>query len=65
MGEYAEYELQREMRRGIKTSAYTSPITRNPVATYCPECGKGIRPIAGQIRESMNQHMKAKHKTRG
>ena len=36
----------------------TSP--RNPKVARCPVCGKGIRAIAGEIRESLEMHMKAK-----
>lgn len=61
MGEYAEYQWQREMFRGMKDRPRQRK-GRNPIAAHCPICGKGIRPIGDQIRESMAAHMKAKHK---
>ena len=61
MGEYAEYQLQYEMRRGTRHTVRPRS-GRNPIEAHCSECGKGIRPIAGDIHESMKQHMKAKHK---
>ena len=60
MGEYAEYQMAYEMRRGTR-HVERERTGRNPIAAHCSECGKGIRMIAGDIRESMNQHMKAKH----
>ena len=58
MGEYAEYEMARERRYGRDPSTHDG--RRNPVAALCLHCGKGIRPIAGRIEESMAQHMKSK-----
>ena len=61
MGEYAEYQLAHEMRRGFKAKPRDSkPVPRNPIAAYCPNCGKGIRPIDGCMSESMAAHIKAK-----
>ena len=61
MGEYAEYAWQREMCRGIKSKFWDGkPRPRNPIAAYCPHCGKGIRPIAGRISKSMAAHIKDK-----
>lgn len=62
MGEYAEIQLQREMRRGFREPARPRQPGRNAIAAHCPHCGKGIRPIAGSIDESMAAHIKAKHK---
>lgn len=61
MGEYAEYQLQWEMRRGRKDRVRKRE-GRNPIVTKCPICGRGIRPIAGRVEESMKQHMTAKHR---
>lgn len=61
MGEFAEYQLAREMRRG--TSARSNyKGGRNPISEHCPYCGKGIRPIAGSTVKSMAAHIKSKHK---
>jgi hypothetical protein len=61
VGEYAEYALQSEMRRGSKCKPRDgAAVPRNTVAAYCPHCGKGIRPIAGRTDESMAAHIKAK-----
>ncbi len=61
MGEYAEYQLAYDMRRGIPYRPRKQE-GRNPVAAHCPHCGKGIRPIGGRIEESMAAHIKAKHR---
>ena len=61
MGEHANYQIANEMRRGSKSKFWDGkPIPRNPVADHCPHCGKGIRPVAGLIDESMAAHIKAK-----
>lgn len=59
MGEYAEIAWQREMYRGMPDrSNYKGG--RNPIAAQCPHCGKGIRPVAGSIEQSMARHIKDK-----
>jgi len=59
MGEYAEYQLAHEMRRGFKHRPHSGE--KSPIGGHCPHCGKPIRTIAGRIEESMAQHIKAKH----
>lgn len=61
MGEYAEIQWNHAMRRGHK-DPIKPRIGRNPIEDQCPICGKGIRAIAGQIKPSMDAHMKAKHR---
>ena len=61
MGECAEAQWQWEMRKGRKHKP-NKKVGRNPIEAYCQICGKGIRPVAGRIKESMAAHMKAKHK---
>lgn len=61
MGEYAEAQWQSERYRGRRDPFKKSPNGRNPIATTCPHCGKGIRPIQGKTDESVAAHMKAKH----
>ncbi len=60
MGEYAEIQWQQEMYRGFRDWVKPRAAGRNPVAANCPHCGKGIRPVAGSITESMAAHIKAK-----
>lgn len=60
MGEYAELALEYASRNMYDPRRY-SGSTRNPKVASCPICGKGIRAIAGEVRESLAMHMKAKH----
>lgn len=60
MGEAADAALD-WASRNMRDPLTPRPSGRNPVAAYCPHCGKGIRRIAGEIRESMAMHIKAKH----
>lgn len=53
MGEYAEYELEREMYRG---NPHRSDAPRRRKLVACPECGKGCRGQGGLM-----QHQNAKH----
>ena len=58
MGEYAEYQMLRDMRRGWEPK---HDGRKSPIGGHCEICGKPIRTIAGRLRDSMSQHMKAKH----
>ena len=53
MGEYAEYELEREMYHGIP---HRSHRARRRKIVECPDCGKGCRGQGGLM-----QHQNAKH----
>lgn len=60
MGYHAEQALE-YAARNMYDRRRTAPNGRNPKVARCPTCGKGIRAIAGEVRESLEMHMKAKH----
>ena len=62
MGEYAEYQLAFDMRRGFPASKHGG--AKSPIGGYCTICGKGIRTIDGSISHSIKAHMKDKHGVR-
>ena len=59
MGEYADQALE-YAARNTRDPRRHSGTSRNPKVTMCPVCKKGIRAIAGEVRESLSMHMKAK-----
>lgn len=60
MGDGAQAALEHAARNMWDRST-PRKAGRNPIATRCRVCGKGIRRIDGDIRESMEMHIKAKH----
>lgn len=60
MGDGAQMALEYAARNMWDRSRPRKP-GRNPIAARCPICHKGIRSIAGEVRESLAMHMKAKH----
>jgi hypothetical protein len=59
MSEHAEQMLE-YAARNMHDPRRHSGTSRNPKVTMCPVCKKGIRAIAGEVRESLAMHMKAK-----
>ena len=53
MGEYAEYQLAYDMRRGMRYNP--GPVKRRPLTHPCPQCGKKCRGA-----DALKAHMKAK-----
>ena len=64
MGEYAEYQMAYEMRRGFKGPGYTGPHPRNPITAECELCGKKTRSLGGDPLAGLRAHMKDKHNLR-
>jgi len=60
MGDGAQAALEYAARNMWERSTPRKP-GRNPIAARCPICHKGIRSIAGEVRESMEMHISAKH----
>lgn len=58
MGDGAEQALE-YAARNMHDPRRHAGTPRNPKVTRCPVCKKGIRAIAGDVRESLAMHMKA------
>lgn len=59
MGEYAEYQLQYDMRRGVRGSFF-SPVPKWP-KVECPICGKMCGGRGDRKTDGVHQHLKFKH----
>ena len=62
MGEYAEYQLQYEMRRGFRSPPSDGkPYPKSPITAECSICGKKTRSVGGDPLAGLHSHMKDKH----
>jgi len=58
MGDGAEQALEYAARNMYDPRRHAG-TPRNPKVAQCPVCKKGIRAIAGEVRESLAMHMQA------
>lgn len=58
MGDGSEQALEYASRNMYEPRC-NARAGRNPKVARCPICKKGIRAIAGEVRESLEMHMKA------